>query len=46
VNGARYDAAITDLRDRDRQLSNQAVDRAWIWNYDAQLDAESTLNLR
>jgi salicylate hydroxylase len=35
VNGARYDAAGTDLRSRDRQLAAQPRERAWIWDYDA-----------
>jgi salicylate hydroxylase len=34
-NGARYDSATGDVVDRDRQLSNQAQERAWIWGYDA-----------
>ena len=39
INGARYDAAGSDLADRDRQLSAQPQERAWIWNYDAELEA-------
>jgi len=39
VNGARYDAAGDDLTDRDRQLSTQPQERAWIWNYDAEAEA-------
>jgi salicylate hydroxylase len=39
VNGARYNAAADDLTDRDRQLSAQPRERAWIWNYDAELEA-------
>jgi salicylate hydroxylase len=40
-NGRRYDAdaANADLPDRDRQLSNQARDRAWMWNADAEASA-------
>jgi salicylate hydroxylase len=41
-NGGRYDAAAgaaESLLDRDRQLSNQARDRAWMWNFDAEADA-------
>ena len=39
INGARYDATGSDLADRDRQLSAQPQERAWIWNYDAELEA-------
>jgi salicylate hydroxylase len=39
VNGARYDAGSSDLGQRDRQLAAQANERAWIWNYDAGLEA-------
>jgi salicylate hydroxylase len=39
VNGARYNAASSDLRGRDRQLAAQSQERAWIWNYDAGLEA-------
>ena len=35
ANGARYDSSARDLRPRDEQLSNQARDRAWMWNHDA-----------
>lgn len=44
-NGSRYDAADTtlDLSERDRQLSNQARDRAWMWECDAQAEAEAAL---
>jgi hypothetical protein len=28
---------------RDRQLSNQARDRAWMWDFDAQAEAEAAL---
>ncbi len=40
-NGRRYDAdaAPADLRDRDRQLSNQVRDRAWMWDADAEASA-------
>src|SRR5262245_17365193 len=43
VNGARYDAAGDDLADRDRQLSTQPQERAWIWNYDAEGEAMRAL---
>jgi salicylate hydroxylase len=43
VNGARYDSATGDLADRDRQLSNQADDRAWIWDTDAEAEAAAAL---
>jgi salicylate hydroxylase len=39
VNGARYDAASSDLGVRDRQLAAQPQERAWIWDYDAGLEA-------
>ncbi|HEY3058477.1 MAG TPA: FAD-dependent monooxygenase [Chloroflexota bacterium] len=41
VNGVRYDAASADVAARDRQLANQAEERAWIWNYDAHAEAEA-----
>jgi salicylate hydroxylase len=40
ANGARYDASGHDLRDRDQQLARQAQLRAWIWNYDAEAEAD------
>jgi salicylate hydroxylase len=43
VNGARYDAGGDDLTDRDRQLSTQPQERAWIWNYDAEGEAMRAL---
>jgi salicylate hydroxylase len=39
VNGARYDGASRDLGVRDQQLAAQSQERAWIWNYDAGLEA-------
>jgi salicylate hydroxylase len=39
LNGARYDAADTDLDDRNRQLGATARERAWIWNHDAEAEA-------
>jgi salicylate hydroxylase len=39
TNGAHYDSASRDLADRDRRLSNQARDRAWMWDADAEADA-------
>ena len=39
ANGAHYDAASPDLADRDRQLANQARDRAWMWDCDAEAEA-------
>jgi salicylate hydroxylase len=41
VNGARYDAAGGDLGARDRALSAQHQERAWIWNYDAEAEASA-----
>src|SRR5204862_4122256 len=34
ANGARYDSSSADLSERDRALSNQSRDRAWMWNHD------------
>ena len=39
VNGARYDASGRDLEERNRQLSIQAQERAWVWDYDAEREA-------
>jgi salicylate hydroxylase len=39
VNGARYDGASRDLGVRDQQLAAQSQERAWIWDYDAGLEA-------
>jgi salicylate hydroxylase len=39
VNGARYDAAGSDLTARDRQLAAQTQERAWIWDHDAEAEA-------
>jgi 2-polyprenyl-6-methoxyphenol hydroxylase-like FAD-dependent oxidoreductase len=39
TNGRRYDSDFRDLNERDRQLSNQAVERAWMWDADAESDA-------
>jgi salicylate hydroxylase len=44
ANGARYDASTADLDERDRQLSNQARDRAWMWEADAEADALAALS--
>jgi salicylate hydroxylase len=41
ANGARYDASSSDLSARDRELSNQARDRSWMWDGDAEADAAS-----
>jgi salicylate hydroxylase len=35
TNGAMYEASSRDLSQRDHQLSNQARDRRWMWEYDA-----------
>jgi salicylate hydroxylase len=39
-NGALYEAAQGDLQDRDQQLAAQSQSRAYIWNYDAEAEAE------
>jgi salicylate hydroxylase len=46
VNGARYDSATGDLKERDRQVGNQAEQRAWIWSYDAEAEASAALTSR
>ena len=43
VNGRRYDSETGDLADRDQQLSNQADERAWIWDSDAEVEAVAAL---
>jgi hypothetical protein len=45
VNGARYEAS-NNLDTRDRQISNQSADRAWIWEYDAEAEAAAALAAR
>lgn len=45
ANGARYDFARRDVSTRDRELSNQARDRAWMWNYDAHSEAQRAAEL-
>ncbi|MGE3267328.1 MAG: FAD-dependent monooxygenase [Chloroflexota bacterium] len=45
ANRTRYEAS-SDLDTRDQQLGNQAVDRAWIWNYDAEAEAAAALSAR
>ena len=41
LNGARYDSATGDLAARDRQLAAQPQERAAIWRYDAEAEAEA-----
>jgi salicylate hydroxylase len=43
ANGARYDATSKDLSVRDRELSNQTRDRAWIWDCDAEAEAAAAV---
>jgi salicylate hydroxylase len=38
ANGARYDSASPDLATRDRQLADQALERAWIWDSDPEAE--------
>jgi salicylate hydroxylase len=45
INGARYDASDIDLAERDRQLSAQPQERAWIWDHDAELEASGAAAL-
>jgi salicylate hydroxylase len=42
VNGTRYDAT-GHLADRDRMLATQVQERAWVWDYDAELEASRAL---
>jgi salicylate hydroxylase len=39
-NGALYEAAKGDLDERDRQLATQRQSRAYIWNFDAEAEAD------
>jgi salicylate hydroxylase len=39
-NGALYEAAKGDLAERDRKLATQRQSRAYIWNFDAEAEAE------
>jgi salicylate hydroxylase len=43
VNGARYDASGGDMGARDRQLAEQPQERAWVWNYDAEVEASTAV---
>jgi salicylate hydroxylase len=43
VNGARFDAKEHELAERDQMLAAQVEERAWVWNYDAELEAERAL---
>jgi salicylate hydroxylase len=43
VNGSRYDSATRDLNARDRQLSDQWKERAWIWSNDAESQAAAAM---
>ena len=45
-NGASYDASDSDLSARDRALSNQARDRSWMWDFDAEADATALVECR
>lgn len=42
LNGSRYGAS-DNLDSRDRQISNQAEERAWIWSYDAEAEATAAM---
>jgi salicylate hydroxylase len=42
LNGSRYEAS-DNLDSRDRQISNQAAERAWVWSYDAEAEAASAM---
>ncbi len=42
TNRARFEAS-SGLDTRDRQLIGQAVDRDWLWNYDAEAEAIAAL---
>jgi salicylate hydroxylase len=43
VNGARFDASGNDLDARDQQLAAQLQERAWVWNYDAEMEASTAV---
>jgi salicylate hydroxylase len=43
TNGGHYDASSDDLSLRNRQLSNQARDRAWMWDFDAEAEAVAAM---
>jgi salicylate hydroxylase len=43
VNGARYGASGGDLAARDRHLAAQPQERAWVWNYDAEVEASTAV---
>jgi len=43
VNGARYDASGGDMGARDRHLAAQPQERAWMWNYDAEVEASTAV---
>ncbi|MBV9168947.1 MAG: FAD-dependent monooxygenase [Chloroflexi bacterium] len=43
ANGARYDFARRTATVRDRELSSQARDRAWMWDFDAEAEARAAL---
>jgi salicylate hydroxylase len=40
MNGARFDAGSNELRSRDQGSASLSLDRAWIWDYDAEIEAE------
>jgi salicylate hydroxylase len=40
MNGVRFHAGSSDLRTYDQAPASLAPDRAWIWDYDAELEAE------
>jgi salicylate hydroxylase len=42
THGTRYEAS-RDLDTRDQQMRDQALDRAWIWNYDAEAEAAAAM---
>jgi salicylate hydroxylase len=46
VNGMRYDTTDRDLVARDRHVSSQAQQRAWIWDYDAEHEASAAMAAR
>jgi len=45
VFGARYEASGGNLADRDRQLAQQSKERAWIWSYDAEMEASTAAGM-
>jgi 2-polyprenyl-6-methoxyphenol hydroxylase-like FAD-dependent oxidoreductase len=46
LNGMRYDTSDGDRTTRDRHVSTQPQQRAWIWDYDAEAEATRAMVAR